>query len=38
LGLWVSYGIIKSFQGTIKVNSNIDHGTTFTIKLPVENK
>ena len=38
LGLWVSYGIIKSFQGTLEVSSNIGQGTTFTIKLPVENK
>ena len=36
LGLWVSYGIIKSFQGNIEVKSKIGQGTTFTIKLPVE--
>jgi PAS domain S-box-containing protein len=36
LGLWVSYGIIKSFRGTLEVKSNIGQGTTFTIKLPVE--
>lgn len=36
LGLWVSYGIIKSFQGTIEVKSIVGQGTTFTIKLPVE--
>jgi len=36
LGLWVSYGIIKSFQGNIEVNSSPGTGTTFTIKLPVE--
>lgn len=35
LGLWVSYGIIKSFQGDIKIQSKIKEGTTFTIKLPV---
>ncbi len=34
LGLWVSYGIIKSFQGDIQVNSNIGEGTTFIIKFP----
>ena len=36
LGLWVSYGIIKSFQGNIEVDSEIGLGTTFTIKLPIE--
>lgn len=36
LGLWVSYGIIKSFQGNIEVQSNKEVGTKFTIKLPVE--
>jgi PAS domain S-box-containing protein len=36
LGLWVSYGIIKSFQGNIEVRSNPEEGTTFTVKLPVE--
>jgi PAS domain S-box-containing protein len=34
LGLWVSYGIIKSFQGEIKVNSKLNQGTVFTIELP----
>ena len=36
LGLWVSYGIIKSFQGKLEVQSNTGLGTTFTIKLPVD--
>ena len=36
LGLWVSYGIIKSFQGKLEVQSTAGLGTTFTIKLPVE--
>jgi PAS domain S-box-containing protein len=35
LGLWVSYGIIKSFQGTIQVSSVEGEGTTFTITLPL---
>ncbi|MGE5807163.1 MAG: PAS domain S-box protein [Ignavibacteria bacterium] len=35
LGLWVSYGIIKSFQGDIKVKSNFGAGTTFILTLPV---
>ncbi len=34
LGLWVSYGIIKSFQGDIKIESKVNEGTTFIIKLP----
>ncbi len=37
LGLWVSYGIVKSFQGDIKVKSKINEGTTFIIKLPIHN-
>lgn len=35
LGLWVSYGLIKSFQGTIKAESVEGKGTTFTITLPL---
>jgi signal transduction histidine kinase len=35
LGLWVSYGIIKSFQGTIQVSSVDGEGTTFTITFPL---
>ena len=35
LGLWVSYGIIKSFQGTIQVDSVEGEGTTFTISFPL---
>jgi len=37
LGLWVSYGIIKSFHGDIKVESKPDNGTTFIISLPLMN-
>ncbi len=36
LGLWVSYGIIKSFRGDIKVKSKSGKGTTFIINLPIE--
>ena len=36
LGLWVSYGIIKSFQGDIKIKSHPNEGTTFTITLPIK--
>ena len=35
LGLWVSYGIVKSFHGQIHVESRVDEGTSFTILLPV---
>jgi PAS domain S-box-containing protein len=35
LGLWVSYGIIKSFQGNIEVESTPGEYTTFIITLPV---
>lgn len=35
LGLWVSYGIVKSFQGDIKIESKVNTGTTFLIKLPI---
>jgi len=34
LGLWVSYNIIKSFSGDIKVESDVGKGTSFTIILP----
>ena len=36
LGLWVSYGIIKSLQGDIIVESTIGEGTTFKILLPIQ--
>lgn len=36
LGLWVSYGIIKSFQGDIKVSSKLGEGTTFVISIPIQ--
>ncbi len=35
LGLSVAYGIITNHQGEIKVESEINKGTTFIIKLPV---
>ncbi|MGA2624320.1 MAG: PAS domain S-box protein [Bacteroidota bacterium] len=38
LGLWVSYGIIKSFQGNVKVGSVPGTGTTFTILLPLRSE
>jgi PAS domain S-box-containing protein len=36
LGLWVSYGIIRSFRGNIKVESTVGSGTTITIQLPLQ--
>ena len=35
LGLSVSYGIIKQHGGSIEVESKVDVGSTFTIKLPL---
>ncbi len=34
LGLSISYGIIKKHHGDIAVTSELDKGTTFTVKLP----
>lgn len=36
LGLSVSYGIIKKFHGDIFVESKLNEGTKFTIKIPIE--
>lgn len=38
LGLSVCYGFIKDHGGDIKVESQIDSGTTFTIILPIHKK
>lgn len=35
LGLSISYGIIRNHRGEIRVKSDVDAGTTFTIELPV---
>ena len=35
LGLSICYGIIKRHNGSIEVKSEVNHGTTFKIKLPV---
>jgi two-component system NtrC family sensor kinase len=35
LGLAISFGIIKEHNGTISVESEIDKGTTFIVRLPV---
>ncbi len=37
LGLFISYSIIKSYNGTIKVESEVGRGTTFSIVLPAAN-
>jgi len=36
LGLSVSYGIIKKHGGDIKVKSEFDKGSTFTITIPIK--
>jgi len=38
LGLWVSYGIIKSFRGDITVFSELGQGTSFCVTLPLNPK
>ena len=37
LGLSVSYGIIKNWGGEIRVESQVNRGSTFTIILPLKN-
>jgi PAS domain S-box-containing protein len=34
LGISISYGIIKDYQGTIDIDSQVGHGTTFILKFP----
>ena len=36
LGLSVSYGIIKRFNGEIKVESKLNEGSKFTISIPIK--
>lgn len=36
LGLFVSYGIIQNHHGTIEVESTVNKGTTFTVRLPID--
>jgi len=38
LGLWVVYGLVIEAKGTIDVTSLANHGTTFTISLPIVEK
>lgn len=35
LGLYISYNLIQSYNGSITASSQVDHGTTFTIRLPI---
>jgi signal transduction histidine kinase len=35
LGLWVSYGIVKTFGGDISVESAVGRGSKFTITFPL---
>ncbi|MEO1436665.1 MAG: ATP-binding protein [Bacteroidota bacterium] len=35
LGLSISFGIIETHKGSLKVESAVNQGTTFTIKLPI---
>jgi len=35
LGLWVSYGIVKTFGGDINVESAVGRGSKFTITFPL---
>ena len=36
LGMNIAYNIVKKHNGTIRVNSEVGKGTTFTIRIPVE--
>ena len=38
LGLSVAHGIINDFGGTIEVNSKVDEGAAFVIRLPIPRK
>lgn len=38
LGLSVSYGIVKKFNGDIKVTSEVGKGSCFKVILPIENR
>ena len=38
LGLAISYSIIQKHLGTIEVNSQVEKGATFTVKLPTQQK
>jgi signal transduction histidine kinase len=35
VGLAISKAIVDAHQGTITVRSDVDHGSTFTVRLPL---
>jgi signal transduction histidine kinase len=35
LGLSISFGIVERHGGTIKVDTRLNEGTTFTVTLPI---
>ncbi len=35
LGLFLSQGIVESFDGSLEVQSEVGKGTTFTVRLPI---
>ncbi|MCJ7830672.1 MAG: ATP-binding protein, partial [Desulfobacterales bacterium] len=35
LGTSISYGIVKEYNGTIDIKSEIGRGTTFTLRFPI---
>jgi len=37
LGVSISYGIVKDYDGKIDIQSREGHGTTFTLSFPVTN-
>jgi two-component system NtrC family sensor kinase len=38
LGLSICYGIVKKMGGDIRVHSQINHGTTFILRLPLQKR
>lgn len=38
LGLSITYGLVKKLGGDITVQSRLDHGTVFTITIPLKNQ
>lgn len=37
LGISISYGIVKDYEGSIEIESEVGYGTTFVIRFPVVN-
>jgi PAS domain S-box-containing protein len=38
LGVSISYGIVQDYKGAIEIESQVGHGTTFTLKFPQASK